>query len=81
MSNETEWVKTWTTAPAEYDGFGTERIKIVGVTKNGGEMWEVRTPEAHVAWQRGRYYSGSYVVILTADDLQDQKDFGLVVVL
>ncbi len=77
-----EWVSTWTTAPASYDGFGTERIAVVGITKRGREVWEVHTPTAHIAWQRGRYYSGGvYVVILTADDLQDQKDFGLVVVL
>lgn len=77
-----EWLSTWTTAPASYDGFGTKRIAVVGMTKHGREVWEVHTPKAHIAWQRGRYYSGGvYAVILTADDLQDQKDFGLVVVL
>ena len=82
QQQQIEWIATWTTAPPSYDGFGTERIAVVGVTKHGQEVWEVHTPKAHVAWQRGRYYSGGvYAVILTGDDLQDQKHFGLVVVL
>lgn len=75
-------MQTWTTAPEAYDGFGTKRIRVVGVDKNGSEVWEVTTPREHVQWQRDRYYSGGvYIVVMTASDLQDRIDFGLVVVL
>ena len=50
---------TYTTAPASYDGFGTETIAVVG-TLDGKEVRQVATPVEHVEWQRCRYGSGLY---------------------
>jgi hypothetical protein len=52
-------VVTYTTAPAEYDGFGTRIAQVMG-TYNGHIMRRVTTPERHVRWQRDRYGSGLF---------------------
>lgn len=50
---------TYTTAPEEYDGFGTELIAEIGRMKKGGTTVRlVATPAEHLDWQRNRYYSG-----------------------
>jgi len=50
---------TYTTAPASYDGFGTETLAVVG-TLDGQPVRHVTTPVEHVEWQRQRYGSGNY---------------------
>lgn len=52
-------IVTYTTAPAEYDGFGTRIEQVMG-TYNGHIMRRVTTPERHVRWQRDRYGSGLF---------------------
>lgn len=53
-------IRTWTDAPAEYDGFGTKTVQVVGRTARG-TVRIVETPVGHVTWQRGRYDSGMYL--------------------
>jgi hypothetical protein len=50
---------TYTTAPPEYDGFGSETIAVVG-TLAGKPVRQVETPVEHIEWQRQRYGSGLY---------------------
>ena len=50
---------TYTTAPSDYDGFGTETLRVVG-TMAGKPVRQVDTPVEHVEWQRQRYGSGLY---------------------
>jgi hypothetical protein len=52
-------IVTYTTAPAEYDGFGTRIEQVMG-TYNGHIVRRVTTPERHVRWQRDRYGSGLF---------------------
>jgi hypothetical protein len=52
-------IVTYTTAPAEYDGFGTRIAQVMG-TYNGHVIRRVTTPERHVRWQRDRYGSGLF---------------------
>jgi hypothetical protein len=60
------YIRTLTTAPDDYDGFGTRTVRIAGwLQRTDREPEEVRlveTPEEHVDWQRGRYSSGIYLV-------------------
>jgi hypothetical protein len=53
-------MKTVTDAPESYDGFGTETIETLGMTKKG-PVRKVDTPEVSVDWQRQRYASGLYL--------------------
>ena len=54
-------VRTWTTAPEAYDGFGTVTVGYTGIDSRGKTLREVETPTAHVTWQRARYGSGMHV--------------------
>jgi hypothetical protein len=57
-------VKTYTTAPQAYDGFGTTTMMAnVGRTKAQEVIRLVETPPEHVPWQRSRYRSGMYVAV------------------
>lgn len=48
-------VRSWTTAPASYDGFGTRTLSQAGALR------EVEVDPEHIAWQQGRYQSGGYL--------------------
>jgi hypothetical protein len=50
---------TYTTAPEDYDGFGSATLGVVG-TLAGQPIRQVATPVAHLTWQRNRYGSGLY---------------------
>jgi hypothetical protein len=50
---------TYTTAPADYDGFGSETVRVLGCF-NDKPLRQVETPLEHVQWQRDRYGSGLY---------------------
>ena len=55
---------TYTTAPVDYDGFGTETLEIIGTWDGGlssGFVRRVSTPSEHITWQRARYESGCYL--------------------
>ena len=72
------WVRTFTTAPVDYDGFGTVTLKSpAGCTERGREVRLVLTPPEHVNWQRARYQSGMHMAV---DDAEWQKlvSYGLV---
>jgi len=58
----------YTTCPVEYDGFGTETVRVAGTTKNGQTVREVSIAAEHYDWQLHRYYSGG---IYLNKDLQD----------
>src|SRR5262245_46793952 len=62
---------SYTTAPEAYDGFGTEELAVVG-TCNGKPLRKVETPVEHVAWQRGRYWSGMHATYDEAEFLYRQ---------
>lgn len=59
-------MRTWTTAPESYDGFGTETVRVAGTDRRGREVREVETPAAHVEWQRQRYCSGAIYMVADA---------------
>ena len=49
----------YTTAPVDYDGFGTQTWFDAG-TDNGRPTRCVEVEIQHEEWQRGRYFSGCY---------------------
>ena len=55
-------VSTYTTAPVDYDGFGTETVAVVG-TFDKKPLRHVETPVEHVEWQRMRYGSGLHCAL------------------
>lgn len=57
---------TYTDAPEDYDGFGTETVKVIGKTRRG-MVRMVETPQEHVEWQRLRYASGMYLYASAAE--------------
>jgi hypothetical protein len=52
-------IVTYTTAPTEYNGFGTRIAQVMG-TYNGHIMRRITAPEHHVRWQRDRYGGGLF---------------------
>lgn len=62
VGDDREFVKTYTTAPEAYDGFGTRTIETIG-TFDGKEVRVIETPEEHVQWQRSRNESGMYFAV------------------
>jgi hypothetical protein len=50
-------LRTITTAPDAYDGFGTATLALLGLYR-GQSVRLVATPPEHGAWQRARYDSG-----------------------
>lgn len=70
---------TYTTAPPDYDGFGTEILdEVVGHAKGGTPVRRVQTPEPHVAWQRNRYLSGWIYLVADEAEWRKQLGYGLV---
>lgn len=69
-------IDTYTTAPADYDGFGTTTIGVVGRTA-GRTVRHVRTPAAHTDWQRNRYWSGAIYLVATAEQWAEHVRLGL----
>ena len=69
---------TYTTAPEEYDGFGTELIAEIGRMKKGGTTVRlVATPAEHLDWQRNRYYSGGIYFVGDFDAWKKLLDAGI----
>jgi hypothetical protein len=68
---------TWTTAPVDYDGFGTVTIDDGVALHCGKFLREVATPRRHVQWQRDRYGSGLHVALDEAawDELRGSPGF------
>jgi len=56
----------FTTAPVEYDGFGTRTVRVIG-RDNGRDVREVEIDERHLAWQETRYGSGMHPSWTPAD--------------
>ena len=55
---------TYTTAPKDYDWFGTETVQAVsGRDKRGRVIRKVRGPASYVESQRGRYGSGLHMAV------------------
>ena len=55
---------TYTTAPKDYDWFGTETVEAVaGRDKRGRIIRKVRGPESYVEAQRARYGSGLHMAV------------------
>ena len=52
------WISLWTTAPADYDGFGTFKIELAG-DLHGKPVRRVLVDPRHIGWQMGRYSSGA----------------------
>lgn len=53
------WKSVWTTAPADYDGFGTETAESP-VEWKGRQLRKVLVDPAFHDWQTGRYGSGGH---------------------
>ena len=60
----------YTTAPADYDGFGTITDDIAGHDKHGKQVRRVTVDPAYLNWQVMRYTSGLY---MAADETEWQK--------
>jgi len=55
---------TYTTAPTNYDWFGTHTLEEnVGTTTNGKTIRKVAGPATRVEAQRGRYGSGLHLAV------------------
>lgn len=70
--------RTYTTCPVDYDGFGTETIRVVGRCGKGLPVRLVSTPLEHAEWQRNRYYSGGIYLVADALRWQELVDYKLV---
>jgi hypothetical protein len=53
---------TYTTAPSDYDWFGTTTVAVVGTASNGKTIRKVIGPASRVEAQRDRYASGLHMV-------------------
>lgn len=73
------WTYTYTTAPTDYDGFGTKGEVVASPRKGGPPVRRVATPEEHVAWQRQRYYSGAIYIVADQAEYDKLVAAGLVV--
>ncbi len=60
-------VEIYTTAPAEYDGFGTHTLETLGDTKYGQPLRKVSVRSDFIEWQTQRYLSGMYAAMGQAD--------------
>lgn len=70
---------TYTSAPPDYDGFGTVTVRdCAGVLKSGKVLREVATPAEHVEWQRNRYYSGGIYATFTPVQFEQAVEYKLV---
>lgn len=56
-------VITYTTAPEDYDWFGTHTIEVVGNDKRGKDIRKVASSDKYVESQRGRYASGNHLAV------------------
>jgi hypothetical protein len=76
MSQDNETI-TYTTAPTDYDWFGTKTVALVGVDSRGKTIRKVSGPSSRVEAQRGRYASGLHMAV---DETEWQKlvDYKLV---
>jgi hypothetical protein len=54
---------TYTTAPADYDWFGTRTVRIAGRDKRGKTIRMVRSDPKHLQSQRDRYMSGLHMAV------------------
>lgn len=59
---------TWTTAPVDYDGFGTRTVRIAGYDSRSRPVRLVETPTEHVDWQRHRYWSGAIYLVVHSEE-------------
>lgn len=57
------WPATYTTAPPEYDWFGTFTEASAGTTSQGKHVRKVRSDPAYVQSQRDRYGSGLHMAV------------------
>lgn len=71
-------ITTYTSAPVDYDGFGTETVCIAGVV-GGKQVRKVATPAEHAEWQRNRYWSGSCYLVKDSAEWEALVRYGLVV--
>ena len=53
-------VQAYTTAPVDYDGFGTRTVVGLCGYTCGKPLRLVETPEEHANWQHARYGSGMH---------------------
>ncbi len=70
-------VATWTTAPVDYDWFGTREIYVAGTATNGKPIRMVAGPVNRVDAQRDRYQSGLHLTASRAD-WEKLVEYGLV---
>jgi hypothetical protein len=68
---------TYTTAPEDYDWFGTHTVAIVGTTDRGKTVRKVLSDPNYLDGQRARYGSGLHLAV---DETEWQKlvNYGLV---
>lgn len=57
------WPATYTTAPPDYDWFGTFTEASAGTTSQGKHVRKVRSDPQYVDSQRGRYMSGNHMAV------------------
>lgn len=63
-----DWRVAWTTAPADYDGWGTVTLDAeAGTTDRGQVIRKVLIDPRHWDWHMQRYGSGNYVGLSEAE--------------
>lgn len=70
-------MRTHTTAPEAYDGFGTKTVARDHIHDSKGIVRTVETPSEHIEWQRLRYASGGHLA-LTDDGLAESIEYGFI---
>lgn len=68
-------VATYTTAPADYDGFGTAGVDVG--TMAGRTVRRVVTPAEHYGWQRDRYRSGGIYLVTDREGWDERVASGV----
>lgn len=53
----------YTTAEEAYDGFGTRTVEAGRYVSKGKPIRKVEVEDAHLDWQRARYFSGLHLCV------------------
>jgi len=68
------YVESYTTAPEDYDGFGTRTVETIGKGVRGKAWRLIETPAEHINWQKGRNGSGLHPT-WSREEWEEQKEF------
>lgn len=64
---EADTTVTYTTAPEDYDWFGTRTVGVAGTDRRGRPVRKVEGPAGYAEGQRARYGSGLHMAVDEAE--------------